>query len=81
VAGEKTHEQPRPGAGIAHVEHIAGFRQPADPTAANPPDAVFRRLALIDPRTQGAHCRRGAQDVLALQQPADGGLPTPAPRA
>ena len=71
MAGQNPGQQPRGGAGIAHVEHIRRLHQPAD---AAPGDAPLRVRHAHHLRTQRAHGGGGAQHILALQQPRDAGL-------
>ena len=46
VAGEQAHQQARPGAGIAEVEHVGGLGEAADADAPDAPAAVADALEL-----------------------------------
>ena len=79
VAGEEGDEgmrrrcadqQPRPGAGVAEIEHAFGFAPAAGAHAVDAPCAV---RAPLDARAEIAQGLRGAQHVLALEQVRDAG--------
>jgi hypothetical protein len=71
VARQHATQQPRRSAGVAHVEHVGRFHQPAHATTGDAPRPVrlMRHLG-----TERAHRGRRAQHVLALQQPGDARL-------
>jgi hypothetical protein len=68
IGRRQAEQQPRGGAGIAHVEHVGRFHQPAHAAAGDAPGAGAGALHL---RPQGAHGGGRAQHVLAFQQPRD----------
>ncbi len=70
MGGENARQQPRGGAGIAHVQHIRRFGQAAESTARDQPI----RTVAGDFGTQGLHGGSGAQHVLAFEQPRNAGL-------
>ncbi len=71
MAGQNAAEQPRGGAGIAHVEHVIRAVQPADAGTSDEPSAI--RVAAHG-GAEGTHGGSGAQHVLAFQQAGDAGF-------
>src|SRR5207253_6677008 len=71
MSGENAEEEPSRGPGIAEIEQVLWFHEPADP------DPVDRPAAVVDPcrvRPEGVERRGGRQHILALQQTRDFGL-------
>ena len=71
MGGQKPHEEPRPGAGVAHIENRGRFRQTADAASEDVPDAVG---VAVEARAQGAKGVHGAQHVVCFQQAGNAGL-------
>ena len=71
VAAGDAHREPHASAGIAVVDHVFGFQQPADAEALDAPDAA---VGAGDGRAEGAHRLGGGEHVLALEQALDRGL-------
>ena len=70
VGGQQAGEQAGGGAGIAHVEDVAGLGEGADAAAGDAPG----RAVAGDVGAEGAHGGGGAEHVLALEEAVDRGL-------
>jgi hypothetical protein len=72
TAGDRPHDQPAAGAGIAEVEHALRRAKAADADAVNAPRA-FRHA--FDRGAQRAHRLAGVEHVFAFEQPGYAGFP------
>ena len=71
VSRQDTQQKPRRGAAIAHVQHLGGFGQTANPDTGHSPIAgtLARYLHAQCPKRCG-----GGMDVIAFQQSCDARL-------
>ena len=71
MAGDQPHEQPGPGARIAHVEDRGGLRQAADAAPEHPPRPAAQVIDRHAERAQGAG---RPHHVIGFQEALDPGL-------
>jgi len=71
MAADEAHGEPRAGAGIAEVEHRLRLQEPADAETGDRPGAL---AGAGDGGAERPHGGAGAEHVVGLEQPLDGGL-------